>query len=383
MSLIYLDNAATTPIDPRVKEAMLPWIGENYGNPSSVHEAGRKAKVMLEDTRDEFAAFIGSRSSEIYFTSGGTEANNFAIKGSAFYNLGKKDHIITTAIEHSAVLDTVEYLKTRFGISVTYLKTNKHGEIDLNELKDSVTDSTFLVSVMHSNNELGVINDISSIAGLIKDTGIMLHSDMVQSLGKVKFSVEETGVNFASFSGHKIYGPKGLGVLYIKKDSPIDKFMHGGKQERDRRGGTENIPAIAGFKKAIELLNAEMDSDIEKAYELRHKLLAELNSQFSDKIIVNSAKEGGTFLQNIVSISFDPKTTKIDPDTLLIKLDMKGIMVSSGSACTSGSVQPSHVLKAIGYDDITARTSIRISLGRFNTESDIDSLIKGLKEIIS
>jgi len=383
MSLIYLDNAATTPIDPRVTEAMLPWIGENYGNPSSVHETGRKAKVMLEDTRDEFAAFIGARSSEIYFTSGGTEANNFAIKGSAFYNHGKKDHIITTAIEHSSVIDTVEYLKTRFGFNITYLKTNKHGEIDLNELKDLVTDSTFLVSVMHSNNELGVMNNISSIADLIKDTGIMLHSDMVQTLGKVMFSIEETGVNFASFSGHKIYGPKGLGVLYIKKDSPIDKFMHGGKQERDRRGGTENIPAIAGFKKAIELLNAEMDSDIEKASGLRNKLLAELNSQFSDKIIVNSAKEDGVFLPNIVSISFDSTTTKIDPDTLLIKLDMKSIAVSSGSACTSGSVQPSHVLKAIGYDDSTARSSIRISFGRFNTEADIESLIKGLKEIIS
>ena len=383
MSLIYLDNAATTPIDPRVTEAMLPWIGENYGNPSSVHEAGRKAKVMLEDTRDIFAAFIGARSSEIYFTSGGTEANNFAIKGSAFYNLGKKDHIITTTIEHSAVLDTVEYLKTRFGFNVTYLKTNKYGEIDLNELKDSINDSTFLVSVMHSNNELGVINDISSIADMLRDKDIMFHSDMVQSLGKVKFSIEETGVNFASFSGHKIYGPKGLGVLYIKKDSPIDKFMHGGKQERDRRGGTENIPAIAGFKKAIELLNAEMDSDIEKASGLRNKLLAEFNSQFSDKIIVNSAKEGGMFLPNIVSISFDPKTTKIDPDTLLIKLDMKSIAVSSGSACTSGSVQPSHVLKAIGYDDSTARSSIRISFGRFNTEADIESLIEELKEIIS
>ncbi|HMQ78434.1 MAG TPA: cysteine desulfurase family protein [Ignavibacteria bacterium] len=382
MSLIYLDNAATTPIDPRVKEAMLLWLGKNYGNPSSVHEAGRKAKVMLEDTRDEFAEFIGARSSEIYFTSGGTEANNFAIKGSAFYNLGKKDHIITTVIEHSAVIDTVEYLKTRFGFNVTYLKTNKHGEIDLNELKESITDSTFLISVMHSNNELGVINNISSIAGLLKDTGIMLHSDMVQSLGKVKFSIAESGVNFASFSGHKIYGPKGLGVLYIKKDSPIDKFMHGGRQERDRRGGTENIPGIAGFKKAIELLKAEMNSDFEKASGLRNKLLAELNSHFSNKIIVNSVKEDGVFLPNIVSISFDPKTRTIDPDTLLIKLDMKGIMVSSGSACTSGSVQPSHVLKAIGYDDSTARSSIRISFGRFNTEADIESLIKGLKEII-
>jgi len=383
MSLIYLDNAATTPIDSRVKEAMLPWLDENYGNPSSVHEAGRKAKVMLEDTRDLFAEFIGARSSEIYFTSGGTEANNFAIKGSAFYNLGKKDHIITTAIEHSAVIDTIEYLKSRFGFSVTYLKTNKLGEIEPDELKDSITDKTFLVSVMHSNNELGVINDISSISKLLKNSEVMFHSDMVQSLGKVKFNVNDLGVNFASFSGHKIYGPKGIGVLYIRKDSPIDKYIHGGKQERDRRGGTENIPAIAGFKKSIEILKDEMYADIENSEKLRNRLITELNSQFGNKIIINSTKQGGVFLPNIVNISFNPETTKIDPDTLLIKLDMKSIAVSSGSACTSGSVQPSHVLKAIGYDDDTARSSIRISFGRFNNEADIDVFIKGLKDVIS
>jgi len=394
MNVIYLDNAATTPIDPRVKEAMLPWLDENYGNPSSVHEAGRKAKVMLEDTRDLFAEFIGVRSSEIYFTSGGTEANNFAIKGFAFYNLGKKDHIITTAIEHSAVLDTAEYLRSRFGFNITYLKTNRFGEIDLKELKDSITDKTFLVSVMHSNNELGVINDVKSIAVSLNNIPVMLHSDMVQSLGKVKLNVSDIGVNFASFSAHKIYGPKGLGVLYIKKDSHVDKFMHGGKQERDRRGGTENIPAIAGFKKAIEILKDEMNADIEKSSGLRNKLISELSSQIGNKMIINShqdnsplergtAKQGGVFIPNIVNISFNPETTKIDPDTLLIKLDMKGIAVSSGSACTSGSVQPSHVLKTIGYDDDTARSSIRISFGRFNNEADIEVLVKGLKEILA
>lgn len=382
MSLVYLDNAATTQVDPEVKEAMLPWLGGNYGNSSSVHEAGRKAKVLLEDTRDLFAEFIGARPSEIYFTSGGTEANNFALKGSAFYNLGKKDHIITTAIEHSAVIDTAEYLKNRFGFKITYLKVNKYGKIDLNELNDSLTDKTFLISVMHSNNELGIINDITSAAMLLKDKDIMLHSDMVQSLGKVKFKINELGVNFASFSGHKIYGPKGLGILYIKKDSPIDKFMHGGRQERDRRGGTENIPAIAGFKKAIEILKMKMDTDIERSVDLRKILINEIHSQFKEKIIINSDDENGVYLPNIVNISFNPLTAKIDPDTLLIKLDMKGIAVSSGSACTSGSVQPSHVLKAIGYDDDTARSSIRISFGRFNNESDIEVLVKGLSEIL-
>lgn len=383
MSLIYFDNAATTPVDPGVKEAMLPWLGENFGNSSSVHEAGRKAKVMIEDTRDLFAEFIGARSSEIYFTSGGTEANNFAIKGSAFYNLGKKGHIITTAIEHSAVIDTAEYLKNRFGFNITYLKVNRYGEIDLNELNDSLTENTFLVSVMHSNNELGTINDIHSAAKLLTDKGIMFHSDMVQSLGKFKFKINELGVNFASFSGHKIYGPKGLGVLYIKKDSPIDKYMHGGKQERDRRGGTENIPAIAGFKKAIEILKMKMDSDIERSINLRKILINEIRSHFKEKIIINSAKKKEAYLPNIVNISFNNQTTKIDPDTLLIKLDMKGIAVSSGSACTSGSVQPSHVLKAIGYDDETARSSIRISTGRFNNEADIEVFIKELKNVIS
>lgn len=382
MSLVYLDNAATTQVDPEVKEAMLPWLAENYGNSSSVHEAGRKAKVLLEDTRDLFAEFIGASPSEIYFTSGGTEANNFALKGSAFYNLGKKDHIITTVIEHSAVIDTAEYLKNRFGFNITYLKVNRYGEINLNELKDSLTDKTFLISVMHSNNELGIINDITKAAKLVNDKDIMLHSDMVQSLGKVKFKINELGVNFASFSGHKIYGPKGLGILYIKKDSTIDKFMHGGRQERDRRGGTENIPAIAGFKKAIEILKMKMDTDIERSFDLRKILINEIHSRFKEKITINSADENGMCLPNIVNISFNHKTTKIDPDTLLIKLDMKGIAVSSGSACTSGSVQPSHVLKAIGYDDDTARSSIRISFGRFNNESDIEVLVKGLSEIL-
>lgn len=381
MSIIYLDNAATTPVDPRVKEAMLPWLGEKYGNPSSVHTAGREAKVMLEDTRDLFADFIGAKPSEIYFTSGGTEANNFALKGSAFYHIGKKDHIITTAIEHSAVLDTTEYLRTRFGFDITYLKTNRYGEINIEELTDAITDRTFLISVMHSNNELGVVNDINAISKFAAGRNISFHTDAVQSLGKSYFNVNDVNINLASFSAHKIYAPKGLGALYIKKDTPLDKYMHGGKQERDRRGGTENIPAIAGFKKAIEILKDEMTGDIEHNKKLREILTDSLKKNFSDKIILNSFHTENS-LNNILNISFNPETTNIDTDTILIKLDMKNIAVSSGSACTSGSVQPSHVLKALGYDDKTARSSLRISWGRFNTESDIDSLIKGLKEIL-
>lgn len=382
MKTVYLDNAATTPVDPRVKEAMLPWLTDSFGNPSSVHKTGRAAKVMLEDTRDLFAEFAGAKPSEIYFTSGGTEANNFAIKGCAFNFLGKKNHIITTSIEHSAVLDTVEYLKTRFGFKITILKTNKSGEINYDELNNAISEETFLVSVMHSNNELGIINDVRNAVVETGGKNIAVHSDMVQSLGKVKINLHDTGVNFASFSSHKIYGPKGAGALYIKKDSPVDKYIHGGKQERDRRGGTENTASIAGFKKAIEILSAEMESDIKKYSEMKEKLVSELKNGFGNKIIFNSYTDERS-LPNIMNISFDRNSVKIDTDTLLIKLDMNNIAVSSGSACTSGSVKPSHVLKAIGYDDNTAGSSLRISFGRFNEENDIYEFVKVLKEIIS
>jgi cysteine desulfurase len=390
MKTIYLDNAATTPLDERVLEAMLPWLKDEYGNASSVHKYGRDAKVLLEDARDVIADFIGARSSEIYFTSGGTEANNFAIKGMAFHQLGftpdgvekRKYHIISTAIEHLAVIDTLEYLKNRFGFEITYLKTNTYGEIDLSELKDSVTDDTFLISVMHSNNELGVINNIADISEIAKKRDALLHTDSVQSIGKVNFNVNELYCDTATLSAHKIYGPKGIGALYVRRDTSIDKFIHGGKQERNMRGGTENIAAIAGFKKAVELMKKEMDSDIEKYKLLKRKLIYMLNETFGDKVIINSHEKKNS-LHNIVNLSFNPAKINIDADAILIKLDLKGIAVSSGSACTSGSVQPSHVLKAIGYDDTSAKSSLRISFGRFNNESDVDKLTEALSKIIT
>jgi cysteine desulfurase len=378
MDKIYLDNAATTKIDERVLEAMMPYLKESFGNASSVHSFGRETKVLLEDAREAVANFIGAKPSEIYFTSGGTEANNFAIKGIAFELLNKRNQIISTPIEHSAVLDTLEYLKTRFGFEVTFLPVSKYGEIDLNTLKDSITDKTFLVCAMHSNNELGVINDIAAIAEIIKNKYIALHTDSVQSIGKTRFNVNEVYCNTATLSAHKIYGPKGIGALYIRKGTPIDKFIHGGKQERDRRGGTENIPAIAGLKKAIEILNEQMDSDIKHYSELKNRLIQKLNSEFGEEIIINSLT-GEKALPNIVNISL---IDKIDSDTLIIKLDMKGIAVSSGSACTSGSVQPSHVLKAIGYDDERAKSSLRISFGRENKAEEADYFVELLKEMI-
>lgn len=388
MNEIYLDNAASTPLDERVLEAMLPYLKTYFGNASSVHKSGRDAKVLLEDARDIIAEFIGAKSSEIYFTSGGTEANNFAIKGIAFHELGftpdgedkRRYNIITTPIEHSAVLDSLEYLKTRFGFDITYLDVNRYGEIDMASLNEIITDDTLLICAMHSNNELGVINNISGISGAARKKNVLVHTDSVQSLGKVNFNVNELYCNTAAISAHKIYGPKGIGALFIRKDTPVDKFIHGGKQERDRRGGTENIAAIAGFKKAVELLKKEMDSDIEKYKHMKRKLIYLLKDNFGDEVIINSLEDDRA-LPNIVNVSF--KSKNADADTMLIKLDIKGIAVSSGSACTSGAVQPSHVLKAIGYDDDLARSSLRISFGRFNSEGDVDKIIEAFKDILN
>ena len=379
MKKIYLDNAATTKIDDRVLEAMMPYLKDSFGNASSVHSYGRETKVLLEDARETIANFIGAKPAEIYFTSGGTEANNFALKGITFNNLGLRNHIISTPIEHSAVLDSLEYLKQRFGFEITFIPVNKYGEADLDYLKNAITNKTFLVCVMHSNNELGVINDIAKISEIIGNKNITLHTDSVQSIGKTNFNVNEINCNTATLSAHKIYGPKGIGALYIRKGTAIDKFIHGGKQERDRRGGTENIPAIAGFKKAIEILIGQTDLDIKHYKKLKDYFILKLNSEFGEKITINS-KTSENSLPNIVNLSFKEK---IDSDTAIIKLDMKGIAVSSGSACTSGAVQPSHVLKAIGYDDEAAKSSLRISFGRENKMEEIDYLMEALMEILN
>ena len=380
MRKFYLDNAATTPLDSRVVEAMIPYFDEKFGNPSSVHSYGREVKVMLEEARETVADFIGASPSEIYFTSGGTEANNYAIKGIAFTNLGIKKHIISSPIEHSSILDTLEYLKSRFGFVVTFLSVNKFGEINLEELKNSIKEDTFLICVMHSNNELGIINDIKSISEIASSKEIYLHTDSVQSIGKTEFNVKEFNCNTASFSGHKIYAPMGIGGLYIKKGTVLDKFMHGGKQERDRRGGTENIPGIAGLKKTIEILKKEMLSDVLHIGGLKNLFQEKLKNNFGDKIFINTKKENS--LPNIVNISFNKNKIKIDSDTLIVKLDMMGIAVSSGSACTSGAIQPSHVIKAIGYDDETAKSSLRISFGRFNKIDEVEYFIECVKELV-
>lgn len=377
---VYLDNAASTKTDPRVSEAMIPYLGGKYGNPSSFHLYGKPLKVLIEDAREEIASFIGCKPKEVFFTSGGTEANNFAIKGYAFANYGnRRNHIITSTVEHPAVIETVIYLK-KFGYKVTALKPEKNGTVPADKIVSYIDDSALLVSVMHANNELGCINDVYGIGKLCSEKGIAFHSDTVQSIGKTALNVKESGITFASVSAHKIYGPKGTGILFADENFKLDKYIHGGGQERNMRGGTENAAGIAGLKETIRILKSEMESDIIHYSGLKSYLVKNLNAVFGDSISFNSPESGG--LDNIVSVTFNPGKLNVSEGMIPIQLDLKGIMVSGGSACSSGSLKPSAVLKEIGLNERTALSSIRISFGRFNNEKDIDALIEALREIL-
>ena len=381
MKRVYLDNAATTRIDDEVLDAMMPFLKDDYGNPSSIHSFGKSTKVMLEDTRDSIADFIGSSPKEIFFTGSGTESNNSAIKGIAYKFLNsQKNHIITTAIEHSAVLDSLKYLESKFNFLVTYLKTDDKGQISFDELSATVRPETFLISIMHSNNEIGIINDIKAVTDLAVINNIFVHTDSVQSIGKTQFNVKDLNVNSATMSAHKIYGPKGISALYIKDKTPVDKFIHGGMQERNMRGGTENIPAVAGFKKAIEILKKNMQNDISHYIKLKYYLTEKLTIDFGEAVMFNSANENS--LPNIVNISFDKSKLDFDEEMILIKLDLMGVAVSGGSACTAGTHKPSYVLTELGRDKKTALGSIRISIGRDTTNEDIDFFVDSVKKII-
>lgn len=381
MNRVYLDNAATTRIDDEVLDAMMPFLREEYGNASSIHSFGKTAKVMLEDTRDAAAEFIGASPKEIFFTGSGTESNNFAIKGIAYKSLNThKNHIITSAIEHSAVLDTMKYLESKFNFCVTYLKTDDKGRISLDELSTAVRPETFLISIMHSNNEIGIINDIKSIAEIAAKNNVYVHTDSVQSNGKTEFNVRDLNVNFATMSAHKIYGPKGISALYIKDKTPVEKFIHGGMQERNMRGGTENIAAVAGFRKAIELVENNFQKDVRHYLILKNYLTEKLKAEFGECVLFNSGTENS--LPNIVNISFDKNKLSFDEEMILIQLDLMGIAVSGGSACTAGTHKPSYVLTELGRDKTTALGSIRISFGRNNTFQELDFFIDSLKKIV-
>lgn len=375
---VYLDHSATTPVDSRVLETMLPYFKTNYGNASSIHHMGREANVAVEEAREKVAHYLGAEPKEIIFTSGGTESDNTAIKG-VMKATGKK-HAVTSEIEHHAVLQPMENLQ-REGIKTTFIKANDKGLISPDKVEKAITDETGIVSIMHVNNEIGVINPIPEIAEVCHKHKVLFHSDTVQSTGKLPIKVNDLGVDFLSISAHKLYGPKGVGVLYVRNGIDFSPFMEGGSQERKRRGGTLNVPGIVGLGKAIELAYEEMDQNKKHILSLQNRLYKGLEDRFSGIVSFNSDPEIG--LYNIVNISFELEGDKaLDGEMLLLNLDIDGICCSNGSACTSGAIEPSHVLMGIGRDEKTAKSSIRFSLGKNNTEDDIDYTLDSLEKIM-
>lgn len=365
---IYLDYSATTPLAPEVSSVIETHYHNTYGNASSIHSYGRTAKVILEESREIIARSIGAETSEIFFTAGGTEADNHAVIGTAFAQRRKygKDHIIVSATEHHAVLDSAEYLKNH-GFHVTLLPVDENGVARIAEL--NIMDKTALVSVMHANNETGVIQPIRKIAELAKNNRTVFHSDTVQTVGKIPVKVNDLGMDLLVISAHKIYGPKGIGAIYIRKGTDIDALLHGGVQERKNRAGTENIPLIAGFAKAIELAETGREKLFHHSVKLR-LLLKDIIQKNVQNVFINSLEEQS--IPHILNVSLDSSVYKVESETMLLTMDLKGVAVSSGSACTSGSVQPSHVLLAMGRDPRTTQATIRFSFGKFTTIEEVE-----------
>jgi cysteine desulfurase len=371
---IYLDNAATTPTDARVLEAMLPFFSQAYGNPSSLHAFGQEAKHAIEEARYIVAQFIGAEQEEIVFTSGGTESNNSAIKGVAYARRDKGNHIITSKIEHHAVLETCHFLEKQ-GFEVAYIPVDEFGVIDPADVKKAITEKTILISIMHANNEIGTIQPIAEIGKIAREWGIYFHTDAVQTLGHLPIDVSELNVDLLSASGHKLYGPKGVGILYVKKGIRMLPFMHGGDQEQGRRASTHNVPGIVGFGKAVELAKEEMAREIEQLTLLRDKLIKGILDKIEYARLNGHPKER---LPNNVNVSI----SYVEGESMLLNLDMEGIACSTGSACTSSSLEPSHVLAAIGLSHELAHGSLRFSLGRLTSEEDIDYCLTRLSGIV-
>ena len=374
MDRIYLDNAATTPVDKRVLEAMLPYYSDVFGNPSSLHSHGQEAKKAIEEAREKVAKALGADFDEIYFTSGGSESDNWALKGVAYALKEKGNHIITTEIEHHAVLHTCRYLEKE-GFKVTYLPVDEYGLVKPEDLKKAITDKTILVSIMFANNEIGTIEPIEELVKIAHEKNVYFHTDAVQAVGNVPIDVKKLDVDLLSLSAHKIYGPKGVGALYIKKGVKIHSLIQGGTQEKNRRAGTENVPGIVGLGEAIELITKNLDSHINKLTFLRDKLI---NGILEKIPYVRLNGHPTKRLPGNVNLSFE----FIDGESLILNLDMAGICASSGSACTSGSLEPSHVLLAIGLSKELARGSLRLTIGKDNTEEDIDKVLEALPQIV-
>jgi len=376
MKKIYLDNNATTAIHPDVLKEMLPYFEGFYGNPSSIHTYGQETRKAIEDAREKIAKLLNAESSEIVFTSCGTESNNHAIKGAAFSLQNKGKHIITSKIEHHAVIEVCEYLSKKFGFEITYIPVDKYGIVNPEDVKKAITDKTILISIMHINNETGTIQPIEEIGKIAQERQIVFHTDAVQSVGKIQIDVKKLGVSLLSLSGHKFYAPKGVGILYVRKGLKIHSLLHGGGHEKNRRAGTENVPYIVGIAKALDLSHKDMAEESKRILYLREKL----EKGILDKIEysqINGHPENRIY--NTSNISFD----FIEGEGLLLSLDMEGIAASTGSACTSGTLEPSHVLAAMGVSPTKSQGSIRFSLGRQNTEAEIDKLLEVLPNIVS
>ncbi len=375
MRRIYLDYAATTPMHPLVLKAMLPWFTDGFGNPSSIHSFGQEAKGAIEEAREKVARLVGAKSDEIVFTGSGTEADNFAIKGVAYAKEHEGKHIITTAIEHHAVMETCKFLEKR-GFKVTYLSVDRDGLVDLGEVKKAITDETILISVMHANNEIGTIEPIQEIARIAKDREICFHTDAVQAVGHLPVDVDELKVDLVSISAHKLCGPKGVGALYIRKGTKIVPFMHGGEQEHGRRASTQNVPGIVGFGKACQLAQKEMGQEKERLETLRDKLINGILNRI-DHVHLNGHPTQR--LPNNVNISLE----FVEGESILLNLDLVGIAASTGSACSSSVLEASHVLLALGLPHESAHSSLRLSLGQETTEKDIDYVLEKLPQIVN
>ena len=372
---IYFDNAATTRVKIEVLKEMIPYFSEEYGNPSSIYQIGRKAKRAVDFARERVANLINSDKSEIYFTGCGSESDNTALKGIAYKNRSKGNHIITSKIEHPAILDSCKMLEKQ-GFEITYLNVDKNGFVNLAELENSITDKTILISIMFANNEIGTIEPIEQIAKIAKKRNIIFHTDAVQAVGNVHIDVEKMGIDMLSMSGHKIYGPKGIGVLYVRSGVEFEKFMNGGHQEKNKRAGTENLAGIVGIGKACELAKMNMEEHIKQIQELRDYYVSKVKENIQD--IKINGPENDMRLPGNSNISFKG----IDGTALLLELDKKGICASGGSACSSHSLEPSHVLTSIGLKKEYTDCALRVSFGEFHRKWEVDYMVENLKNIV-
>ncbi|MBM3183204.1 MAG: cysteine desulfurase NifS [Chloroflexi bacterium] len=375
MKRIYLDYAATTPVHPEVVKAMLPYFSDIFGNPSSIYHLGQEARDAIEKSRNSVATLIGARSDEIVFTGSGTEADNYALKGIAFANCDKGNHIITSTIEHHAVLETCTFLEKQ-GFSVTYLQVDKYGLVDPDDVKKAITSKTIIISIMHANNEIGTIEPIAEIGKIAREAGVYLHTDAVQTTGHIPTNVDELKVDLLSISAHKLYGPKGTGCLYIRKGTKINSFMHGGHQENGRRASTENVPGIVGLGKATEIAHQQRDTEAVRITTLRNRLLDGILNKIEDTRL-----NGHPVLRLPNNINI--LVNYVEGEAMLLLLDQEGICVSTGSACSSSDLGPSHVLMALGLSPYEAHGSLRFTLGKWTTDEDIDYVLEVFPPIVA